>query len=101
MYSPASLVTFVLLASAGVIHALPAEPYEVDMSHFNERDITARSATIAIGTEASEANCPATNNGAAGNYAAHSYTENQVHAAMMEGAKMANDGKQIGTRKCH
>lgn len=120
MYTPTALLTLTLLASASIATAFPTEyndrdveslqsrepepipEFEIDMSQFEDRDIgvlQARAARIMIGMPAEQADCPASNNGRYGNYPARTYTAKQVKVAMMEGARLANIGKQVGDRK--
>jgi hypothetical protein len=94
------------IANAHVIDRAPEieiVPRHVNLTDTVEIDFSALrdlSLPLAVGTEPRGASkCPATNNGRNRNYGEHRYTENQLKAAFLAGARLAADEKQIGDRE--
>ena len=76
-------------------------PRTINITEIGEIDFSALAGLpLAVGTEPKGAiSCPATNNGPNRNYGEHKYTENQLKAAFLAGARLAAEDKEIGDRK--
>ena len=86
--------TSAILLGVTVVSAIPTDSIGSEISA-----IEARSLTVAVGREPpKKETCPATNNGPNRDYGVHTYTENQLKAALATGARLQADNKQIGDR---